>query len=31
MLIFGVAVRFAVEIAVKPSEPFSIEQQENRP
>ena len=31
MLIFGVAVRFAVEIAIRPAEPFSIEQQEVRP
>ena len=30
ILIFGVAVRFAVEIGVKPTERFSIEQQEMR-
>ncbi len=31
VLIFGVAIRFAIEIGVKPNEPFSIEQQqENR-
>jgi uncharacterized protein len=31
LLIFGVAVRFAIEIVVRPSEPFSIGQQESRP
>jgi uncharacterized protein len=30
ILVFGVAVRFAVEIIVRPNEPFSIEQQEAR-
>jgi uncharacterized protein len=30
ILVFGVAVRFAFEIALKPNEPFSIEQQEVR-
>jgi uncharacterized protein len=28
LLVFGVAVRFAIEIGVKPNEPFSIEQQQ---
>jgi uncharacterized protein len=28
ILVFGVAVRFAIEIGVKPNEPFSIEQQQ---
>jgi uncharacterized protein len=31
LLIFGVAVRFALEIGFRPAEPFSIETQENRP
>jgi uncharacterized protein len=31
VLIFGVAARFAVEIIVRPTEPFSIGQQEARP
>ncbi len=31
VLVFGVAVRFAVEIVVKPQEPFSVGQQEQRP
>jgi uncharacterized protein len=30
VLIFGVAVRFAVEVLVRPTEPFSIGQQEQR-
>jgi uncharacterized protein len=28
ILVFGVAVRFAIEIGVRPNEPFSIEQQQ---
>jgi uncharacterized protein len=28
ILVFGVAVRFAIEVGVKPNEPFSIEQQQ---
>ncbi len=31
LLIFGVAMRFALEIGLRPAEPYSIEQQENRP
>jgi uncharacterized protein len=31
VLIFGVAVRFAIEIIVRPTEPFSVGQQEARP
>jgi uncharacterized protein len=31
MLIFGVAVRFAVEIIVRPQEPYSVGQQEMKP
>jgi uncharacterized protein len=31
LLVFGVAVRFAFEILVKPQEPFSVIQQEMRP
>jgi hypothetical protein len=31
LLVFGVAVRFAIEIVVRPQEAFSVGQQEVRP
>ncbi len=31
VLVFGVAVRFAIEIIVRPAEPFSVGQQEQKP